>query len=59
MKNFTRKLIALLLTLQIFLLGIQAKNDIQDRESQIEIFIWMLNNCISLIQQVNDEEKDD
>ncbi len=59
MKNFTRKLIALLLTLQIFLLGIQAKNDIQDGESQIEIFIWMLNNCISLLQQVKDEEKDD
>ncbi|MGB3642126.1 MAG: hypothetical protein WBA39_31790 [Rivularia sp. (in: cyanobacteria)] len=53
------ELIALLLTLQIMLMGIQAKNRIQDGESQIEIFIWMVNNCISLLQQVKDEEKDD
>lgn len=59
MKNLTRKLITLLLTLQIMLMGIQVKNSIQDGESQIEIFIWMVNNCISLLQQVKDEEKDD
>ncbi len=59
MKNLTRKLITLLLTLQITLVGIQAKTRIQDGESQIEIFIWMVNNCISLLQQVKDEEKDD
>lgn len=58
MKNLTRKLIALLLTLQIVLMGIQTKNLIQDGESQIELFIWMLNNCISLLQQVKDDEED-
>lgn len=58
MKNLTRKLIALLLTLQIVLLGIQAKNDIQDGESQIEVFIWMINNCISLLQQVKEDKED-
>ena len=59
MKNLTHKLITLLLTLQIMLMGIQAKNDIQNGESQIEVFLWMLNNCISLLQQVKDEQKDD
>ena len=52
------KLIALLLTLQIILLGIQAKNDIQDGESQIELFIRMLSNCISLLQQVKEDKED-
>ncbi|MBV6625551.1 MAG: hypothetical protein KI793_21925 [Rivularia sp. (in: Bacteria)] len=59
MRNLTCKLIALLLTLQIILMGIQAKNRIQNGESQIEVFIWMLNNCISLLQQVKDDEEDD
>ena len=58
MKNLTRKLITLLLTLQIILVGIQAKNRIQDGESQIEIFIWMVNNCISLLQQVKEDKED-
>ncbi|MEO1432790.1 MAG: hypothetical protein AAFV71_27735 [Cyanobacteria bacterium J06633_8] len=59
MKNLTRKLISLLLTLQIILMGIQAKNRIQDGESQIEVFIWMINNCVSLLQQVKNDEEDD
>ncbi len=58
MKNVTRKLITLLLTLQIILVGIQAKTRIQDGESQIEIFIWMVNNCISLLQQVKEDKED-
>lgn len=58
MKNLTHKLIALLLTLQIILMGIQAQNRIHDGESKIEVFIWMLNNCISLLQKVKDEEKE-
>ena len=58
MKNLTRKLIALLLTLQIIFMGIQAKNRIQDGESQIEVLIWMINNCISLLQQAKDDEED-
>lgn len=52
------KLIALLLTLQIVLFGIQAKNRIQNEESQIEVLIWMINNCVSLLQQVKDKEED-
>ncbi len=59
MKNLTGKFIALLLTLQIMLMGIQAKNGIQDGESQVEVFILMINNCISLLQQVKDDEEDD
>ena len=58
MNNLTRKLIALLLTLQITFMGIQAKNRIQDGESQIEVLIWMINNCISLLQQAKDDEED-
>ncbi|WP_414621794.1 hypothetical protein [Calothrix sp. CCY 0018] len=40
-------------------MGIQAKNGIQDGESQVEVFILMINNCISLLQQVKDDEEDD
>ena len=54
--RLANKLISLLLILQIILMGIQAKNHIQDEESQIEIFIWMINNCISLLKQVKEED---
>ena len=54
------KLITLLLTIQIILFGIQAKNRIQDGESQIEVLLWMLSNCTSILKQVKkDEEKKD
>ena len=56
--RLANKLIALLLTLQIIFMGIQAKNRIQDGESQIEVLIWMINNCISLLQQAKDDEED-
>ncbi|MDY6898258.1 MAG: hypothetical protein SWZ49_09295 [Cyanobacteriota bacterium] len=39
-------------------MGIQTKNLIQDGKSQIELFIWMINNCVSLLQQVKDKEED-
>ena len=57
--QFISKLITLLLTIQIILFGIQANNRIQDGESQIEVLLWMLSNCTSILQQVKDEKKDD
>ena len=56
MKNLTQKLITLLLTLQIVLFGIQAKNCIQEGDSKVEFLIWMLGNTITLLKKVKSEK---
>ncbi|MDJ0634391.1 MAG: hypothetical protein QNJ34_14480 [Xenococcaceae cyanobacterium MO_188.B29] len=55
-KNLTQKLIVLLLTVQIILLGIQAKNRIQQGDSTIEILIAMVNNTIVLLNKIKSEQ---
>ena len=56
--QFISKLIALLMSIQIILLGIQANNRIQDGESQIEVLLWMLSNCTSILKQVKKDDDD-
>ena len=45
MKNLTQKLITLLLTLQIVLFGIQAKNCKQEEHSKVEFVIWIRSSA--------------
>ena len=54
--KLVNKLIAFLLTLQIILLGIQAKNRIQQGDSTIEILIAMVNNTIVLLNKIKSEK---
>ena len=54
--KLVNKLIVLLLTLQMILLGIQAKNRIQQGDSLIEIPIWMFGNTIALLKEVKREK---
>lgn len=53
--RLTNKLIALFLTLQIILMGIQLNNP--NEESSIGILIAMLNKCIALVEKVKDDEE--
>lgn len=45
----SRKIIAILLILQIILISIQAKNRIQQGDSAIETLIWMINQYIPVL----------
>lgn len=55
--KLVNKLIALLLTLQIILLGIQAKNRIQQGDSTIEVLISMVENTITLLKKIKSEKQ--
>ncbi|WP_414576100.1 hypothetical protein [Anabaena sp. CCY 9402-a] len=49
--SLNRKIITLLLVLQTLLLGVQAKNLIQQGDSAIEVMIWLINQCFPVLQR--------
>lgn len=56
-----QKLIAVLLSLKLLLAGIQATDRIQQGDSVAETLIWLINQCIPVLQQISrqeDEEKE-
>ncbi|MBD2663980.1 hypothetical protein B6N60_05019 [Richelia sinica FACHB-800] len=57
--TLTRKIIALLLVLQTLLLGVQAKNRIQQGDSTIEVMIWLINQYFPVLQRVKTLEDDE
>jgi hypothetical protein len=59
---FYRQIITVLLIIQTILIGIQSKNRLQQGDSTIEVFIWMINQYIPVLKRVRrleDKEKDD
>jgi hypothetical protein len=44
---------AILLTLQITLIGVNAENRLQQGDSLIEVLIWMINQSISVLKQAD------
>jgi len=53
---------ALLLILQTILIGVNAENRIQQGDSPIEVLMWMINQCISVLKQASslqDKQKKD
>ncbi len=55
-KNLTQKLIVSLLTLQMILLGIQAKNRIQQGDSTIEVLIPIVNHTTILLNRIKSKK---
>ena len=59
-QNTIGKTIALLLTAQIFLIGLQAKSRISDGESKLEVIISMIQQCIPALKHIQSlQEKQD
>jgi hypothetical protein len=59
-QNILGKIIALLLTAQIFLIGLQAKSRIKDGESTLEVLISMIQQCIPALKHIQSlQEKQD
>jgi hypothetical protein len=58
-KNKARKIIALLLILQTLLVGVQAKNRIQQGDSAIEVMILLINQCFPVLQRAKDLEDEE
>ena len=54
--KLVNKLMVLLLTLQILLLGIQAKNRIQQGDPTIEVLIPIVNHTIVLLNKIKSEK---
>ncbi|MFN6562044.1 MAG: hypothetical protein RMY28_019945 [Nostoc sp. ChiSLP01] len=48
-----RQLITMLLLIQIILIGVNAKNRIQQGDSPIEVLIWIVKESISLVKQAS------
>jgi hypothetical protein len=44
---------AILLTLQITLIGVNAENRLQQGDSLIEVLIWMINQSIPVLKQAD------
>ena len=51
-QNIVGKVISLLLTAQIFLIGLQAKSRISDGESKLEVLIRMIQQCIPALKHI-------
>lgn len=51
-QNIINKTIALLLAMQIFLIGLQAKVSIDQGNSSLEALIWMTQQYISVLIKV-------
>lgn len=57
-QDIINKVIALLLTIQLFLIGIQGKIKIDEGDSTLEVLIWMINQSIVVLQKVSRQEKE-
>ncbi|QMS87084.1 hypothetical protein HUN01_05640 [Nostoc edaphicum CCNP1411] len=51
-KDVLGKIIALLLAMQLFLIGFQAKSQIDQGNSSIEALIWMTQQYISVLVKI-------
>ncbi|RAM50598.1 MAG: hypothetical protein C6Y22_16130 [Hapalosiphonaceae cyanobacterium JJU2] len=54
--SLNQKIITLLLILKILLVGIQAENRIQQGDAPIEVLIWIINQCIPILQKTENLE---
>lgn len=52
------KMICFLLTLQLFLIGVQGKIKIDSGDSTLEVLIWMINQSIVVLKQMSYQEKE-
>ncbi|MEH2172873.1 hypothetical protein [Nostoc sp.] len=52
-QKFYRQIITMLLLIQTMLIGVNAKNRIQQGDSPIEVLIWMINQCIPVLKQAS------
>jgi hypothetical protein len=50
--SLSQKIITLLLVLKVMFVGIEADSRIQQGDSPIEVLIWMINHCITVLQKV-------
>lgn len=57
-QNFTSGMICFLLTLQLFLIAAQRKIKIDEGDSTLEVFIWMINQSIVVLKQMSCQEKE-
>ncbi|MBP5974519.1 hypothetical protein HW132_17730 [Brasilonema sp. CT11] len=57
-QDILSKAIALLLTFQLFLIGIQGKVKFDEGDSTLEVLIWMINQSVVVLQQVSRQEKE-
>ncbi len=51
-------MICFLLTLQLFLIGVQGKIKIDEGDSTLEVLIWMVNQSIVVLQQMRGQDKE-
>ncbi|TBR58961.1 hypothetical protein B4U84_24135 [Westiellopsis prolifica IICB1] len=54
--SLNQKIITLLLVLKILFVGIQAENRIQQGDAPIEVLIWIINQCIPILQKTENLE---
>ncbi|MEA5619878.1 hypothetical protein VB711_18800 [Cronbergia sp. UHCC 0137] len=52
-QSASQKAIAILLTLQITLIGVSAENLLQQGDSPIEVLMWMINQLIPVLKQAD------
>lgn len=57
-QNVINKTIALLLAMQLLLIGLQGKMKIDEGDSTLEVLIWMISQSIVVLQKVNRQEKE-
>lgn len=51
-QNIAGKTIALFLTVQIFLIGLQAQSRIEGSSSKLEVLIWMIQQYIPVLKHI-------
>ncbi|BAY80499.1 hypothetical protein NIES25_69870 (plasmid) [Nostoc linckia NIES-25] len=56
--RLSERITAGLLILRILLIGIQAENRIQQGDTPIEVLLWVINQCVPVLQQVSHQEKE-
>ncbi len=49
--SLSQKVINLLLIVKLMLIGVQADNRIQQGDAPIEVLIWMINQCVPVLQK--------
>ncbi|BAZ29341.1 hypothetical protein NIES4074_17840 [Cylindrospermum sp. NIES-4074] len=58
-KNKAKKIITILLIMQTSLMGIQATDRIQQGDSVTETLIWLINQCVPVLQHISRREEEE
>lgn len=57
-RKLIRQIVTWMLIVKLGLFSVQAEKLIQQGKSPVEVLIWLINQCVPVLQQLNHQEEE-